>query len=1021
MNRAIVAAACLLATATAAQALDPARQPGDYVQRVWTRSDGLGGDDIAEIVVAADGALWLATRRGVARFDGAAFEHITTPALPSNLVSALATDARGVWIGMYGGGLLVHADGALVRIDLGAEPAARKIQALAVAADGTVWVGTDGGGLAAVRDDRAYWLPAFAGARIRALHVDASGALWVASAGGVARVVGDQATPLQTPAEVGAFAEHDGVVWIAHRGGVSRWRDGAFDAIAGLPPARLLRFDRHGNLWIATSSGLLRWRDGQTDGFAAGALASDRIRALRETPDGSLWVGTERHGLVRLADGTFRTYGAAAGLASTWIWSVAAARDGAIWIGTSGAGVARYERGAIRHVDGLAGTTAYAVLEDRAGTLWVGTDRGLVRRDGDRFVPAGLAGAHVVALFEDRAGALWVGTKGSGMARVANGVLVAYDAGLPSRDVLAFAEDARGRLWIGCNGGLAVADAGGLQTFTAREGFTADIVTTLVIAPDGALYIGTADGGLVRHRDGRFDRVLAEPIAQLFAEPEALWVSGERVTRYPWVALDDPARRGAISFDEFDGLRRAPGGPAQPSMLRAANSTLWMATLDGLATVDPRELRARFAPAAQVTAFAADDEPARSPLDHDVRRIELGFAAIDLVDGDRLRFAVRLDGFDDRWRETTRRDVTYTSLPPGAYRFRVAAIARDGARGPEATLRFTVEPAIYQRPWFIALAIACALAAIAAVFALRVRALRRRARELTALVAERTQELDRQNRELDAALARLRDTQAELVRTERMASVATLVRGIAHELNNPIGFIAGNVDHLRRYSEFLVRIATALRDGRARSPDELAALLQLTPKKDLDAVTRDLASILDDVSEGARRARLIIADLQSLTAGSQRGLEAVSLPKVVEQTLALLAPQLDGIDVRTELADVPPITARAGQLEQVTTNLVHNATQAVARGGTIRIAVRGIDDAVELVVADDGAGMTPEVQQRAFEPFFTTRAAGEGSGLGLSIVASIVAGHRGTIAVDSAPGRGTTVTVRIPYSGERSA
>ena len=268
---------------------------------------------------------------------------------------------------------------------------------------------------------------------------------------------------------------------------------------------------------------------------------------------------------------------------------------------------------------------------------------------------------------------------------------------------------------------------------------------------------------------------------------------------------------------------------------------------------------------------------------------------------------------------------------------------------------------------------------------------------------------------LARALETLRETEVELVRSERMASIAVLVKGIAHELNNPITYIAGNIAPLRRYAQFLTRVALELADGRARSPEEIRAITQLSPSKDLAFVVEDLERLTTDVGEGARRAALIIGDLQNLTAVSHRGIELVDLARVVRQTVALLAPRTrDGVTIETSLSDVSPLHARAGELEQVLLNLVDNAVRAVGARGTVRIGLRTIEGHAELSVLDDGPGMTDDVKRQAFEPFFTTRPAGDGSGLGLAIVASIVRAHQGVVSVKSELGLGTEFTVRLP-------
>jgi signal transduction histidine kinase len=283
-------------------------------------------------------------------------------------------------------------------------------------------------------------------------------------------------------------------------------------------------------------------------------------------------------------------------------------------------------------------------------------------------------------------------------------------------------------------------------------------------------------------------------------------------------------------------------------------------------------------------------------------------------------------------------------------------------------------------------------------------------------------ELKERSARLQQTLEALRTAQADLVRAERMASVATLVRGIAHELNNPIGFVAGNMAPLQRYSQFLSRVARELADGHARTPEEIRELTQLTPQKDLAFVAEDLGRLTTDVAEGARRAKLIISDLQTLTSASQRGLESVDVHKVVAQTVTLLSARLSrDVRVETDLTPVPLVVARAGQLEQVVVNLVDNALRAVGDRGTVKVTVGRDGSSVRLSIADDGCGMTANVKRHACEPFFTTRQAGDGSGLGLAIVASIVRAHDGTLDIESETGRGTLVTVRMPIRSESAA
>lgn len=276
--------------------------------------------------------------------------------------------------------------------------------------------------------------------------------------------------------------------------------------------------------------------------------------------------------------------------------------------------------------------------------------------------------------------------------------------------------------------------------------------------------------------------------------------------------------------------------------------------------------------------------------------------------------------------------------------------------------------------------------------------------------------LEQRSTELARALSQLRAAEADLVASTRMASVANLVGGIAHELTNPVHFIDGNLPQLERYARFLLGVVTKLSDGQARTPEELEGVTRFSRNKDLAFVTRDLTSLVTDLGEGLRRVKLIVSDLQRLTK-TRRGLEMVDLAKAADQTLKLLAAKLGTKTVTTDLAAVPAIPARAGELEQVLVNLVDNALRAIADDGHVRIRLALEGELIRLSVADDGVGMTEEVRRQACEPFFTTRLAGQGTGLGLAIVASIVHGHGGTLEIQSAPGKGTEMILRLPTTG----
>jgi signal transduction histidine kinase len=258
-------------------------------------------------------------------------------------------------------------------------------------------------------------------------------------------------------------------------------------------------------------------------------------------------------------------------------------------------------------------------------------------------------------------------------------------------------------------------------------------------------------------------------------------------------------------------------------------------------------------------------------------------------------------------------------------------------------------------------------------------------------VTRRTAELERRNKEVADALAELRRTQDELLRSEKMASMGRLVAGIAHEINNPVNAVVNTVGPLEQ---------------------TLAELTLPSGSKD------ELADMLRVIQRGAHRTKEIVQALHNYSRGDDDRLVDVDLQRGIDDSLDLLRHHLrNGIRVDRQYGAVGRVRGHAGQLHQVFMNLLTNAAQALGErkdGGVIRIATERKDGKAVITVADDGPGIPPEVLPRIFDPFFTTKDVGQGSGLGLSIVHGIVERHGGTIAVDSAVGKGTTFTVSLP-------
>jgi signal transduction histidine kinase len=250
--------------------------------------------------------------------------------------------------------------------------------------------------------------------------------------------------------------------------------------------------------------------------------------------------------------------------------------------------------------------------------------------------------------------------------------------------------------------------------------------------------------------------------------------------------------------------------------------------------------------------------------------------------------------------------------------------------------------------------------------------------------------------QLEEGATALQQAERQLVHSERLAAMGVLAAGVVHEINNPIAFIDAN---LHAISDFVGEL-----------------LERVPPGASVDALKADLGSALSDSREGVRRVRQIVVDLKNFSRAGGWDWEWADLHRGLDSTINLAWGELRRkCQVTKRYGELPDVRCLPAQLNQVFMNLLMNAAQAMEHWGEIVVTTRtGPGQTVQVVVADDGKGMPPEVKARLFEAFFTTKPAGEGTGLGLSLSRKIIERHHGRIEVESAPGQGTTFTITLP-------
>lgn len=302
-------------------------------------------------------------------------------------------------------------------------------------------------------------------------------------------------------------------------------------------------------------------------------------------------------------------------------------------------------------------------------------------------------------------------------------------------------------------------------------------------------------------------------------------------------------------------------------------------------------------------------------------------------------------------------------------------------------------------------------------------ALRKSHDELEERVRQRTAELTIANTQLQAEKAaqeeligKLAEAHSQLLQSEKMASIGQLASGVAHEINNPIGFVNSNMGSLQRYMQDLLKLLSEYENAEQQLPEETrAALAGIKQQVDVAYLRNDVANLLSESMEGLQRVKHIVQDLKDFSHVDKQEKQWASLEQGLDSTLNIVWNELKyKADVVKEYAGIPQIECIPAQLNQVFMNLLMNAVQAIDEHGRITIRTGTDGDDVWVEVEDSGRGIEPEHLSRIFDPFFTTKPVGSGTGLGLSLSYSIVQDHGGRIEVKSAPGQGSVFRVVLP-------
>ena len=285
--------------------------------------------------------------------------------------------------------------------------------------------------------------------------------------------------------------------------------------------------------------------------------------------------------------------------------------------------------------------------------------------------------------------------------------------------------------------------------------------------------------------------------------------------------------------------------------------------------------------------------------------------------------------------------------------------------------------------------------------------------------------LQREKAEQASLIEKLEIAHNQLLQSEKMASIGQLAAGVAHEINNPIGFINSNIGTLSGYLTSVFAVLDAYAEAQAKVAQhgaDCAAVDALKAQVDFDFLREDISALMTETKGGVTRVKKIVQDLKDFSHVDESEWQWADLHKGLDSTLNVVWNEIKyKAEVVKEYGELPAVECLSGQINQVFMNLLVNAAHAIHERGTITLRSGANGETVWVEIADTGCGIAPEHMTRIFDPFFTTKPVGKGTGLGLSLSYGIVKKHHGSIEVSSEPGKGTCFRVVLPVKQPEAA
>jgi ligand-binding sensor domain-containing protein/signal transduction histidine kinase len=1010
----------------------------------FSTANGLVNNHITGIAEDNAGNIWLATYGAASKYDGKIFTNfLTIDGLPNNRVKYIARDKAGnMWFCTLGGASKYDGK-SFTNYTTTQGLAGNVVNCMAEGKDGSLWFGTRNGvskynGKSFSNFSTAQGL---ANNNVQALAVDKLGNVWVGTFGGVSKYDGKSFSSFNTSQGLASndvrriTEDKAGNLWISTfgGGGVSKYAGNSFTGfttVHGLPNTLVYNItqDKAGKFWFGTTDGASQY-DGKsfTNFKVEQGLPNDYIEATFVDHAGNTWLGTQA-GVSKYDGKSFTTFTTAQGFPGNTVNGITEDKDGNLWFASSG-GLCKYDGKSFvtyTTAQGLVNDAMSTLYKDKAGNLWLGTSGGVSRFDGKTFInfttAQGLTNNLVNNITADKDNNLWIATQ-AGASRLSakeiekleapgNSVkpapVVKFDnfstaQGLADDMVYAMVQDKKGNMFLGTNLGYTVIPATmsalpfsqvrkGLEYYNRPNGFPVkDLNSNAMYCDSQGIIWGGTGSELVRFDYSSLEKTAEQPALII----QRIKVNGENVC---WFDLQS---RGKLNNREDSAEAMFQESMAYGKMLSQTERDSVIKKFGGI----------RFD---SISGFYL--LPQNPELPHDHNQVTIDFNAVETGKPLQVEYQYMLQGYDKSWSPVTKNTTaTFGNMYEGEYTFMLKAREANGSWSEPITYAFKVLPPWYRSWWAYTLYALCLFAGIILTDRVRRGVVEKRliakAREKE---LEQAKEIEKAYKQLGTAHENLKATQAQLVQSEKMASLGELTAGIAHEIQNPLNFV-------NNFSEVNKELI-----------DEMQQEMDKGNLVDAKAISNDIKENEEKINHHGKRADAIVKGMLQHSRTSTGVKEPTDINALADEYLRLSYHGLRAKDkefnaiMNTDFdKSIGKINIIPQDIGRVLLNLYNNAFYVVNEKKkqqpngyepTISVNTKKINNTVEITVKDNGNGIPQKVIDKIFQPFFTTKPTGEGTGLGLSLSYDIVKAHGGEIKVNTIEGEFTEFVIQLPIS-----